>query len=86
MQLVNSKTLGAVVDEPIHLQMLHEDNSLMDDSVWERCPADTKLNVAERKNQDSKSSLPQHLKITVVRLDKSVCAKHMAAKDRVSVT
>ena len=72
---------------PGHLQMLHKDFSLMDVEAWERCPGDT--NAVERKNRDSKESTPSPLRsalINLYKLDKSVCAKHLAASEGVSVS
>ncbi len=59
----------------------------MTHALWEWCPADT--NALERKNQERESRVRQTLQVAVVRLyklDKSVCTKHMAAEDRISVT
>ena len=59
----------------------------MDEAIWERCPSNT--NAVERKNLDSKESLPQQLQIAVVNLykyDKAACAKNIAAKDCDSYT
>ena len=70
-----------------HLKLLHKDYSEMDESVWKRCPSDT--NAVERKNLDSKESLPQQLQIAMTNLykyDKAACAKHIAANVGVSVT
>ena len=41
---------------PQHLKLLHKDYTDMDESIWECCPLDT--NAVERKNLDSKGSLP----------------------------
>ena len=51
----------------------------MDPSVWSRSPSTT--NAVERLNAECKSKLPvtlQHALSNVYRLDKSVCAKHLA--------
>ena len=72
---------------PSHLEMLHKDYSEMDDIVWEKCPKDT--NAVERKNRDSKGSTPNSLRSAIInlyRLDKSECAKHLAASIGVSVS
>ena len=72
---------------PSHLEMLHKDYSEMDDIVWEKCPRDT--NAVERKNRDSKDSTPNPLRsamINLYKLDKSECAKHLAALSGVSVS
>ena len=64
---------------PKHLQMLHKDFSTMDPSVWSRSPSTT--NAVERLNAECKSKLPvtlQHALSNVYKLDKSVCAKHLA--------
>lgn len=72
---------------PQHLKLLHKDYAEMDESIWNRCPSDT--NAVERKNLDSKESLPQQLQIAMTNLykyDKAACAKNIAAKQGVSVT
>ena len=56
----------------------------MDEAIWERCPSNT--NAVERKNLDSKESLPQQLQIAVANLYKAACAKNIAARQGVSVT
>ena len=51
----------------------------MDPSVWSRSPSTT--NAVECLNAECKSKLPvtlQHALSNVYRLDKSVCAKHLA--------
>lgn len=53
---------------PRHLNLLHKDYSEMPESVWERCPSDT--NAVERKNLDSKDSLPQPIQTAVINLYK----------------
>ena len=66
--------------QPHHLQMLHKDLSLMDNDIWDRCPADT--NAVERKKQYSKDKIPQQLQSVMINLykaDKYMCTKHMAA-------
>ena len=65
---------------PKHLQMLHKHFSTMDPSVWSRSPSTT--NAVERLNAECKSKLAvtlQHTLSNVYKLDKSVCAKHLAA-------
>ena len=72
---------------PQHLKLLHKDYAEMDETIWNRCPSDT--NAVERKNLDSKESLPQQLQIAMTNLykyDKAACAKNIAAKQGVSVT
>ena len=72
---------------PQHHKLLHEDYTEMDESIWKRCPSDT--NAVERKNLDSKESLPQQLRIAMTNLyryDKTACAKNIAANVGVSVT
>ena len=72
---------------PQHLKMLHKSYSEMPDSVWDHCPSDT--NAVERKNLDSKDTLPQPLQTAVINLykyDKASCAKHMAAEHNTSVS
>ena len=51
---------------PQHLKLLHKDYSEMDEEILERCPSNT--NAVERKNLDSKESLPQQLQIAVANL------------------
>ena len=53
---------------PQHLKLLHKDYSEMDEAIWERCPSNT--NAVERKNLDSKESLPQQLQIAAANLYK----------------
>ena len=70
-----------------HLRMLHKDFSLMDSSAWDRCPSTT--NAVERRNAECKSKQPvalQHALTNVYRLNKCVCAKHLAAQDGCSVS
>ena len=72
---------------PSHLKMLHKDYSDMDGIVWEKCPSDT--NAVERKNRDSKDSTPNSLRSAIInlyKLDKSECAKHLAASSGVSLS
>ena len=72
---------------PKHLQMLHKDFSTMDPSMWSRSPSTT--NAVERLNAECKSKLPvtlQHALSDVYRLDKSVCAKHLAALKECSIS
>ena len=59
----------------------------MDSSVWDRCPSTT--NAVERRNAECKSKQSvalQHALTNVYKLDKSVCAKHLAALDGCSVS
>ena len=59
----------------------------MDDIVWEKCPQDT--NAVERKNRDSKVSTPNPLRSAMIylhKLDKSECAKYLAASNNVSLS
>ena len=72
---------------PQHLKLLHKDYTEMDESIWKRCPSDT--NGVERKNLDSKESLPQQLQVAMTNLykyDKAAFAKNIADKQGVSVT
>ena len=72
---------------PKHLQMLHKDFSTMDPNVWSRSPSTT--NAVERLNAECKSKLPvtlQHALSNVYRLDKSVCAKHLAGLKECSIS
>ena len=67
--------------------MLHKNYSEMDDIVWEKCSRDT--NAVERKNRDCKDTTPNSLRsamINLYKLDKSECAKHLAASSGVSVS
>ena len=67
--------------------MLHKDFSTMDPSMWSRSPSTT--NAVERLNVKCKSKLPvtlQHALSDVYRLDKSVCAKHLAALKECSIS
>ena len=55
--------------------------------MWEKCPRDT--NAVERKNRDCKDTTPNSLRsamINLYKLDKSECAKHLAASSGVSVS
>ena len=72
---------------PKHLQMLHKDFSTMDPSVWSRSPSTT--NAVERLNAECKAKLPvtlQHALSNVYRLEKSVCAKHLAGLKECSIS
>ena len=65
-----------------HLKMLSKSFSMMEDSIWERCPSST--NAVERTNKDCKSDTPQCLKLAMIKVykvDKVACLKHMAAED-----
>ena len=65
-----------------HLKMLSKSFSMMEDSIWERCPSST--NAVERTNRDCKSDTPQRLKLAMIKVykvDKVACLKHMAAED-----
>ena len=62
--------------------MLSKSFSMMEDSIWERCPSTT--NAVERRNRDCKSDTPQCLKLAMIKVykvDKVTCLKHMAAED-----
>ena len=72
---------------PKHLQMLHKDFSTMDPTVWSRSPLTT--NALEHLNAECKPKLPvsmQHALSNVYRLDKSVCAKHLAGLKECSMS
>lgn len=72
---------------PKHLQMLHKDFSTMDTNVWSRSPSTT--NAVERLNAECKAKLPvtlQHALSNVYRLDKSICAKHLAGLKECSIS
>ena len=59
--------------------MLSKSFSVMENSIWERCPSST--NAVERRNRDCKSDTPQCLKLAMIKVDKVTCLKHMAAED-----
>ena len=59
----------------------------MNGDIWKQCPSDT--NAVERKNLDSKGSLPQAIQAALINMykyDKAACAKHVAAKEGISVS
>ena len=65
---------------PQHLKMLHEDYTDMDFETWAKCPT---TNAVERKNYDSKASVPLSLRnglIMLYKIDKATCAKNITAK------
>ena len=67
--------------------MLHKDFSTMDSSAWSRSPSTT--NAVEHLNAECKSKFPvtlQHAVSDVYRLDKFICAKHLAALNECSVS
>ena len=53
---------------PTHLKLLHKDYSMMNDDIWKQCPSDT--NAVERKNLDSKESLPQAIQAALINMTK----------------
>ena len=60
---------------------------MMEQDVFVRCPATT--NAVERKNKDCTSETPQCIKlamISVYKLDKVVCLKHIAAEEGISLS
>ena len=62
---------------PNHLKRYCTETSKSEE-VWEQCPSDT--NAIERKNLDSKESLPQCIQaalINMYKFDKAACAKHL---------
>ena len=72
---------------PKHLKMLHKDFACMDSSVWDRSPSTT--NAVERLNAQCKGKVPVALQTAIAdvyKLDKSVCAKHLAARNECSVS
>ena len=72
---------------PKHLQMLYKDFSTMDSNVWSRSPSTT--NAVERLNAECKSNMPvflQHALSNVYKLDKSICAKHLAGLEECSIS
>ena len=67
--------------------MLHVDFSHMIDHVWEKCPDNT--NAVERKNRDANDNVPVPIRqglINLYKLDKSYCAKHIAAEKGCSIS
>ena len=59
----------------------------MEQEVWSKCLATT--NAVEQKNKDCTSDTPQCIKfamISVYKLDKIVCLKHIAAEEGVSLS
>ena len=57
---------------------------MMNDDIWKQC-----TNAVERKNLDSKESLPQAIQAALINMykyDKAACAKHVAAKEGISVS
>ena len=66
--------------------MLSQSFSDMSSSVWNKCPSST--NAVERKNKDCKSDkAPLKLAmISLYKLDKLACFKHMAAEEGISIT
>ena len=72
---------------PKHLKMLHKDFASMDSGTWDRSPSTT--NAVERLNSQCKAKVPVSLQSAVAdvyQLDKSVCAKHLAALKDCSVS
>jgi len=71
---------------PRHLKMLHKDFSAMDGGAWDKVPTTT--NAVEHLNGECKTVQPVALQCAVTdvyKLDKSVCAKHLAAIPEYSV-
>ena len=71
---------------PTHLKMLSCVFSYVPET-WKTCPITT--NVVERKNYECKTDTPQSLKlamINVYKLGKNTCCKHIAAKNRCSIS
>ena len=67
--------------------MLDVDFSPMIDRVWEKCPDNT--NAVEKKNRDAKDNVPVPIRqglINLYKLDKSYCAKHIAAEKGCSIS
>lgn len=67
--------------------MFHQDFTDMDYDTWIRCPTST--NAVERKNYDSKSSVPQSLNSVLIylyKIDKTTCAKHIVANKGHSIS
>ena len=60
---------------------------MMEQDIWSKCPATT--NAFECKNKDCTSDTPQGIKlamISVYKVDKVVCLKHIAAEEGVSLS
>jgi len=58
----------------------------MIDHVWEKCPNNT--NAVERKNGDAKDGVTVSIRqglVNLYKLDKSYCAKHIAAQKNAEV-
>ena len=69
-----------------HLRRLCKAFTMMEQDVWSKCPATT--NAVECKNKDCTSDTPQCIKlamISVYKVDKVVCLKHIAAEEGVSL-
>ena len=69
-----------------HLKMLSCVFSYVPET-WKTCPTTT--NAVERKNYECKTDTPQSLKlamINVYKLGKNTCCKHIAAKNRCSIS
>ena len=59
----------------------------MDNEVWEKCPSTT--NAVERRNAECKQKQTIPLKMAMLdiyKLDKAVCAKHIAAESGISIS
>ena len=70
-----------------HLKRLCKAFTTMEHDVWSKCPATT--NAVECKNKDCTLDVPQCIKlamISVYKLDKVVCLKHIAAEEGVSLS
>ena len=70
-----------------HLRRLCKAFTMMEQDAWSKCPATT--NAVERKNKDCTSDTPQCIKlamISVYKVDKVVCLKHIAAEEGVSLS
>ena len=55
----------------------------------DKVPMPMTTNAVERKNRDSKASVPQSLKTSLValyKIDKATCAKHIAVKKGHSIS
>ena len=70
-----------------HLRRLCKAFTMIEQDLWSKCPATT--NAVERKNKDCTSDTPQCIKLAMISLykvDKVVCFKHIAAEEGVSLS
>ena len=70
-----------------HLRRLCKTFTMIEQDVWSKCPATT--NAVECKNKDCTSDTLQSIKlamISVYKVDKVVCLKHIVAEEGVSLS